>query len=312
MILGQTFQFPLEIALIEWLQQILLSHPFLIRLFSMITELGDAAIPAVFIGFLYWGYDKKSGITMAIQVLLSMMANGMIKNLVMRRRPYFDHEGVECLKAVDDKYDIYDIAGQGFSFPSGHATNSGSFLTSLYLQYRNRKILVYGTVIVFLICLSRIALGVHYPSDVLAGLLLGIAGSALAYVAMERFRKEIVYLCILLIGMTGFFFCHSNDFYSSYGLLIGFMLGDLFEERFIRFENTRNVFRMFLRLIGGAVLFLLIAEGLKIPFSIVFMESDSFLAHLFRSFRYGLACFVSIGIYPYVFRYDIFKLNDRK
>ncbi|MBR4462849.1 MAG: phosphatase PAP2 family protein, partial [Erysipelotrichaceae bacterium] len=211
MILGQTFQFPFEITLIKWLQQFLSNYPFLIRLLSILTDLGDATVPAVFIGFLYWGYDKKSGITMAMQALCSTTANGMIKNLVMRRRPYFDNESIECLKAVDDRYDIYDIAGQGFSFPSGHATNSGSFLTSLYLFYRNRKILFYGSIIVFLVCLSRIVLGVHYPTDVLAGLLLGIAVSAFLSYAMDHFHKTKIYLCILLIGMVGFFFCHSND-----------------------------------------------------------------------------------------------------
>ncbi|MBR4461987.1 MAG: hypothetical protein IKS51_05360, partial [Erysipelotrichaceae bacterium] len=99
---------------------------------------------------------------------------------------------------------------------------------------------------------------------------------------------------------------------SSYGLLLGFTTGDLFEERYIWFDNTRNAFRILLRLIGGTIVFMIVAEGLKIPFSVIFMESDTFLAHLFRTFRYGLACFVSIGIYPYLFRYDIFKLNDRK
>jgi undecaprenyl-diphosphatase len=310
--IGRSFAFPFEAALIEWLQRFLSGSPWIIAVLSLITELGDAAFAVVFIGFLYFGYDKKSGSRLAIQSVASMTFNGLIKNIVLRRRPYFDHKEISCLKAVNDRYDIYDIAGQGFSFPSGHATNSGSLLTSLYLLFRNKKILAVGGILVFLVCLSRIVLGVHYPSDVLAGLLLGIAASCLIYRFMERCDKSKVYLMLLLLGLPGLCFCHSHDFFSSYGLLIGFTMGDLFENRFVNFDNTRSFVRILLRLIGAVVVFLAISEGLKLPFSVIFLEGDAFLSHLFRAFRYALACFMAIGIYPYVFRYDIFKLNDRK
>ena len=310
--IGQTFQFPVEITLIEWIQQMLLNAPSIVTILSLLTELGDAAVAAVFIGFLYFGYDKKSAICLAIQSLASMSFNGIIKNLVMRRRPYFDNEGIECLKAVDDSYDIYDIAGQGFSFPSGHANNSGSLVASLYLLFRDRKILTCGGMLVFLVCLTRIALGVHYPSDILAGLLLGIFTSILVYYLLDHYDKKKIYLILLLAGLPGFYFCHSNDFYSSYGLLIGFTMGDLFEDRFVGFESTQNFFRIVLRLMGGIAIFTIVAGGLKLPFSVIFLETDAFLPHLYRCFRYGLACFIVIGIYPYLFRYDIFKLNDRK
>ncbi len=311
MIIGQTFQFPFEIALIEWLQQYLLNVSFLRTIVSLFTELGDAAFAVVLIGFFYWGRNKQWGSILAADLIGSSITNSMIKNLVMRRRPYFDHEGIRCLKAVSSRYDINDIAGQGYSFPSGHAANSGSLLTSIYLLLRNRKFLFWGSVLVFLICLSRIALGVHYPSDVLVGALLGIMMSALIYHLLEKQGKEKTYLFLLLLGLPGLFFCHSHDFFSSYGLLAGFVLGQAFDERYVRFANTRNILKMLLRFIGGAVIFFSISEALKLPFHESFLEADALLAHMFRSFRYALACFAVTGIYPYVFRYDIFKLNDR-
>jgi membrane-associated phospholipid phosphatase len=48
----------------------------------------------------------------------------MAKNIALRRRPYFDHESIHILRVVEPEADIYDIAAQGYSFPSGHSTNA--------------------------------------------------------------------------------------------------------------------------------------------------------------------------------------------
>ena len=313
MILGQTFQFPFEVTLIEWIQRFLIDRPFLVTLFSLLTELGDATFIAILIiGFLYWTYDKECGIRTAVALICSSVAGCMIKNVVLRRRPYFDHDNINCLKAVDDAYDIYDVNAQGYSFPSGHASSVASLIASLYHYYRDRRFLAYGSVLVFLVCLSRVALGVHYPSDVLTGVVCGILVSVIVCWLLQTMKKPYAYLLILLIGGAGFFFCDSNDYYSSIGLLMGFSLGDLFESRYVRFANTRNVMRMILRAIGGIILFLAISEGMKLPFSVPFLESATLASHLFRTFRYAFTSFIVIGIYPLIFRYNIFKLNDRK
>ena len=309
--ISQTFQFPFEIPLIEWLQQIVTSYPLLMTLFSALTEIGDATFAVIIIGFLYWSYDKECAIHTAFDLIGSLVFNSMIKNVFVRRRPYFDNPTVSCLKPVSDSYDIYDIAGQGFSFPSGHAADTASMTTSLSLFYQHKKILIIGSILVFLVCLSRIVLGVHYPTDVLVGAMLGVLCSLLIDRMLKTIGKTKTYLILILIGSAGFFFCKSNDYYSSYGLLCGFVTGNLFEERYVSFKNTRNMLKMILRVIIGGILFLLIAQRLKSVANITLLEGDGILPHLFRVFRYALASFIVSGLYPYLFRYDILKLNDR-
>ena len=100
-------------------------------------------------------------------LIISTILNFGLKNIVRRARP--------------DEFRI--IEESGYSFPSGHSMVSMAFYGLLiYLIYKkvNNKylknfLIILLSVIIFLIGLSRIYLGVHYTSDVLAGFLLGLS-----------------------------------------------------------------------------------------------------------------------------------------
>ncbi len=102
-----------------------------------------------------------------------MIISDVVKPLVSRARPSVEH-----LQLVT-----------GFSFPSGHATQASAFWLSLVFAAssagapaaRTRQLAAGALVIILLVALSRVYLGVHYPSDVIAGILLG--GGWAAYVA---------------------------------------------------------------------------------------------------------------------------------
>ena len=110
----------------------------------------------------------------------------MTKNLVMRRRPYMDIEGVECLKAPYGDGDIYDLNAQGYSFPSGHAANSMTAYGGLAARYKKRGLRILLLTAIALICLSRVILGVHYPTDVLAGMCIGIISAEIGIRIADR------------------------------------------------------------------------------------------------------------------------------
>ena len=100
-------------------------------------------------------------------LIISTILNFGLKNIVRRARP--------------DEFRI--IEESGYSFPSGHSMVSMAFYGLLiYLIYKkvNNKylknfLIILLSIIIFLIGLSRIYLGVHYTSDVLAGFLLGLS-----------------------------------------------------------------------------------------------------------------------------------------
>ena len=79
----------------------------------------------------------------------------------MRERPYITHSAIECASAPLDRY----------SFPSGHTLHAVCFtliLTSYFPEWTAALV-----ALALLIALSRVILGLHYPTDVAAGAVLG-------------------------------------------------------------------------------------------------------------------------------------------
>ena len=309
---GNTFYFEWEVSLIQWIQSWIGTVGVAIA--TAFTMLGEDLICVAIVGFLYWCWDKELGKHVGLNLLFAVTLCGMVKNIVLRRRPYFDNEGIKCLKAVDSKADIYDISAQGYSFPSIHATKAVTMYTSLGLHTKNKVWMVLlGIILPLLIGLSRVALGVHYPTDVIAGWLIGALIIFLVPFLKEKIKNRWVFYAILVLAtVPGWFFCKSTDYYTGFGFLTGFILATEFEERFVKFETTRNVLRWILRLGIGIGLYFAFNTLLKLPFSSDFLDSGTMLAYAVRAMRYFVITFVIIGAYPLLFRLGdkIFKKKN--
>lgn len=297
---GNTFFWEWEVSLMVWLQARMGTIGAAAA--SMMTMLGEEMACIVVLGFLYWCYDKEFGKYIGRNILIATVLNPMIKNVFLRRRPYFDHPQIACLKPVKANADLYDIAAQGYSFPSGHSTNSVVIFSSLSRYRRNRWLTVIGVVIPLLVGISRFCLGVHYPTDVIAGWLLGILIIyAVPYLSKKIPDRRLFYGLMVLAAIPGVFYCRSNDYFTGFGMLLGYIAAEAFEERYVKFENTRSPLHCVLRLAGGMIIFLVLNKVLKMPFSTAFLESGTMAAYAVRSVRYALLIFVEIGLYPAVF-----------
>lgn len=295
---GNTFYFEWEVSMIQWLQSWIGTVGIAIA--SVFTMFGEDLICVAIVGFLYWCWNKELGKQVGLNLLFAVTLCGMIKNIVLRRRPYFDNEGIKCLKAVDSKADIYDISAQGYSFPSIHAAKAVTMYTSLGIYTKKKLwIVILGVILPLLIGISRVCLGVHYPTDVIAGWLIGALIIFLVPLLKKKIKNRwIFYAILVLVTVPGWFYCKSTDYYTGFGFLTGFILATEFEERFVKFETTRNVLRWILRLGIGIGLYFGINTLLKLPFSGDFLDSGTTLAYAVRAIRYFVITLVIMGVYP--------------
>ncbi len=302
---GAIFYYDWEMLLMEWLQSHIGSSGMGFQLLSNLSAFGEQLLLVVIMGFLYWGLDKEFGKFVGVNVLMTNVWNPLIKNAVMRLRPYFvPGYNVKLLRLIDTNADAMDVAAQGYSFPSGHASNAVAAYGSLAAHEKKRKLLwALAVALPLLVGFSRVYVGAHFPTDVLCGWVIGAVIVVLVPILRRKIRNRWVFYAVLLLSaLPGFLYCTSNDYYSSFGMLLGFVLAEPFEERFVNFENTSNFLRCVLRTLGGGILYFGLNEALKLPFPKEMLNAGDFTAHLIRSLRYAAVIFVIIGVYPMLFR----------
>ena len=119
-------------------------------------------------------YDENSAILTELSVISTTLTGFAIKNIFKRERPFAELSGLNIEKT--------DIPGDRYSFPSLHAANSFAFATSLTLRYPDKPVLITGVYLyALLVSYGRPYLGVHYPSDILTGAILGSGMAALVF-----------------------------------------------------------------------------------------------------------------------------------
>lgn len=161
----------IELSILDWFQT--LHTPFLDKIMVFITRLGDAGIIWIVLSIVLLLIPKtrKSGAVMVAALVVDvLLCNIVLKNLVARTRPYDVNTGVHLLVAK-----LHD-----YSFPSGHTAASFASVTALYLA-GEKKLWKFALVLACLIAISRLYLYVHYPTDVLGGILFGVISGYLGY-----------------------------------------------------------------------------------------------------------------------------------
>ena len=298
-ITGSTFYFDWEIGLMAWLQANI--DAFGVKLAVFLTQFGEPFVLILIVGMFYWGLDKKTGKHLAFYLFSVCLWGSMIKNIFLRRRPYFDSESIQCLRPAE-KGDIYDISLQGFSFPSLHSANSTALFTKLSRQVNHTPVKIILWIIPFLVGLSRIILGVHYPTDVLAGWFFGLLVPMVIDILLKKLPDERwISLILLASGIPGFFCCRSADFYTTYGLVLGTAFAFWFEKKYVNFKKAKNFLYALLRVFFGFGIFLILSRLLKMPFPNELLSASTMTAFLLRTVRYAVTAFVILGVYPLCF-----------
>ena len=177
---------------------------FLNPIMKVLTHSGDKGILLIvlILAFLIIPRTRAIGIMSTISIVIEALLNNvLLKNLIARTRPYDEIEGLVNLVGKQSDY----------SFPSGHTgaafavagamlvvalfglpmiEKTGEFKRedpSLTFKLISVILIMYATLLAF----SRMYVGVHYPTDVLCGLLLGLGTSAVAYLIYQVAIKKI-------------------------------------------------------------------------------------------------------------------------
>lgn len=170
-----------EFNLLDQIQQ-RFANEFLDALIPRISSLGDAGLIWIVLSILLLLFPKtrKAGFASAAALLFMLVTGNMIlKPLVARLRPFTVNTAVELL--IPPPTD--------FSFPSGHTYASFASASAIYRN--NRKIGIPALILASLIAFSRLYLYVHYPTDVMFGILFGIFAGWLGNRASEKLFQRL-------------------------------------------------------------------------------------------------------------------------
>jgi len=269
-----------------------ISNPFLDLIANVSSFLGEQTILILILAIVMYTIDKNKGFSICGSLIISLFAMSSLKAIFRAPRPF------TVISEIDGKR---LATATGYSFPSGHTTGAASFYSALALAIKKRKISILCAISIILVGLSRMYLGVHWPIDVFAGLVLGITLSLIFYPLFEKAavneNTKIKISIILFIITTIISFSLAllldfekidptafTDFMKTMAFGAGGFYGIAYETKNIKYSvegtMTQKILRVIILLIG----MLVIQSGLKY----IFPESIYYIGSFIRYFLVGL------------------------
>ncbi len=183
--------------------------------------LGEGITVGAVILLLYWLIGGRTGEQLLYTVLTSAATNALAKEAVHRTRPYA--AGVVSRLDVDTPLFSTRDLGDALSFPSGHAMTSTAAWSAGAMKAKRWWVWVIAVLLIATICCSRLYFGVHYPTDLLAGILFGLLIALFwqlvfkeLYAYRQFFLMAIALVCLVMLPMAP-----SSDYVHMTALLSG-------------------------------------------------------------------------------------------
>ena len=278
-----------------------IASPPLTFVMRMITFLGGEFIYMALLPLLYWCIDEKKGVRLGAVILISAWVNVSLKFLFDQPRPFF--EGYDpALGIITEK-----LGG----LPSGHAQNTLVLLIIIASWIKKKWAYICAPLLCLLIGFSRIYLGVHFPTDVFAGWILGGIILCGYFLLGKRIEALLVkggiragMIASALVSFIMILYLPGRELLMPAGILLGLGAGYCLNRRYVGFVSENTLGRtgivkyliLFVRFLLGITGFILvyIALGKILP-------GEGGNQHLFGFIRYVLVgLWVSVAA-PWVF-----------
>jgi membrane-associated phospholipid phosphatase len=281
--------------IITTLQQV--QADWLTALFEALTAMGNQEFYLLLIPFLFWCVDWAVGARLTMVYLLSVWINASLKDLIQDPRPFTLDSSVALA-------DPESLNGVGYGMPSGHAQWSMTVWGVLATWMQRGWFWVLAGIMTFLIGLSRVYLGMHYPSQVAAGWGLGLLIVALyagLHLPIEQAIAKLslgAQLGLAVVVPGALLWLHPvADVVAATAVLTGLGIGLVIARHYLPFAVDGSWGQRIVRYIIGIIIVFAIYFGLSAIFP---GEGESLYVPL-RFLRYGLlGVWISVGA-PWLF-----------
>lgn len=277
--------------LIKFIQSF--SNPFLDAFFQLVTMMGEDTFFFLIMTLFFWCVNKEMGYKLGFAYITNVMLNVYLKEIIRIPRPVGE-PGIRSLRLE---------TAQGFSFPSGHVQRATSLFTSMMLYCRRKWFTIVGSIMIFLVLVSRLYLGVHRLIDCIAGIIIGVIWVLVVNRIMthmfESGKKNILYL-FAIPAIIGMFIFRTESFYKTAGVLISFIMGYMIESTYIHYNPQGKLWQQLIKYLFGINMLILL------KFRLIDLLPVSLMGTFLTYFILGLWVIV---IAPWFFQW-VFRIEN--
>ena len=250
--------FAFELQFLKWLESV--RTGFLTALFEGITILGEETLIILFVVALWFAVDSKLAQKVFFITICSTGLNGVVKNIAQVPRPF--DKGIMPVRKE---------TATGFSFPSGHTQSFATWSTFFAMHFKKKWLTTLVAIFIPLVAFSRLYLGVHYPSDVIVGIALGVGVAFLGDYLFENtkdVKKLYVIVLLLFVPFIVYFLIVANerfaDFFKIFGMMGGLTLIAFLQEKCEPLSYDVAWWKKLIRIVIGVAIAFAFKEGLKV------------------------------------------------
>lgn len=248
------------VDVVLWMQQ---ASPSLDGLFKVLTFLGSEQFYLLLLPLVYWSIDRVVGVRLIMLLLFSALVNTTVKVIAAQPRPFTYDTRVKAITTETT-----------YGFPSGHTQNTTAVWGLIGLRVRRWWFWGFACLLLIGVGVSRVYLGVHFPTDVLGGFVIGAVVLWLFRRFGSRVGRRFTNLGFRVqLAITGFgplvvlLLRHTDPVATGVGTMLGVGVGLVMERRWVRFETDGTVGRRAARFAVGGLVIVALWAGLRSAFT---------------------------------------------